>query len=134
MTKNSTQAGQIRRNIRRIREFRNVSREQIAEQMDIHARSYAKIENGETKLDIEVLEQIAQILEVSLGALLHLDDKTVFNNFNNNQDGQWIVSNHTVNLAEKELYEQYIAELKAHIADLKVQNEILREINVLNKK
>lgn len=107
----------------------------MAERMDMHSCSYAKIENGETKLDIEILEQIAQILGVSLEALLHLDEKTVFNTFNNNQDGQWIVSNHTVNLAEKELYEQYIEELKVHIADLKEQNQMLQqEINALRQK
>ncbi len=65
-------AYQIRENIRRLREFRNLNQEDIAEGLNLSPRAYANIENGRAGLDINRLLQISGILKISLLNLLTL--------------------------------------------------------------
>ncbi|WP_345949520.1 MULTISPECIES: helix-turn-helix transcriptional regulator [unclassified Mucilaginibacter] len=57
-------------NIRKIREFRNYTQEYLALKLDISQNAYSKIELGYTKITLERLYQIAQILEVDLFELI----------------------------------------------------------------
>lgn len=63
--------------IRELREERQWSQEQMAEYLGMSKNGYAKIERGESKPSIERLEQIAQVLEVSVLDLLQTIDKQV---------------------------------------------------------
>lgn len=65
-------AYQIRENIRRLREFRNLNQEDIAEKLNLSPRAYSNIENGRAGLDIDRLLQISGILKISLPNLLTL--------------------------------------------------------------
>jgi transcriptional regulator with XRE-family HTH domain len=65
-------AYQIRENIRRLREFRNLNQEDVAERLQLSTRAYANIENGRAGMDIERLLQIADILHIPLLRLLTL--------------------------------------------------------------
>lgn len=53
-------------NLKKIRERKGYSQEYMALQLAISQASYARIENQETKLTIERLQQIAIILEISV--------------------------------------------------------------------
>ncbi len=48
-------------NIRQLRELNNWSQEEMAEQINMSKNGYAKIERGESKANIEKLEQIANV-------------------------------------------------------------------------
>ena len=50
--------------IRFIREINQWSQEEMAEKMKMSLNGYAKIERGETKLNLEKLNQIAQIFNM----------------------------------------------------------------------
>lgn len=63
--------------IRDYREERQWSQEQMAERLGMSKNGYAKIERGEVTLNLERLEQIAQILGVSIVDLLQNKDKNV---------------------------------------------------------
>jgi transcriptional regulator with XRE-family HTH domain len=54
----------ITQKIRRLRELRNYRQEYMAEQLGISQNAYSRLENGETKLDVERLRKIAEVLEV----------------------------------------------------------------------
>lgn len=56
--------------IRKQREDLDWSQEQMAEKLNLTANGYAKIERGETKLYLDRLEQIAQVLNVDITELL----------------------------------------------------------------
>lgn len=60
-------------NIRKIREHRNYTQEYLAMKLDISQNAYSKIELGYTKITLERLYQIAQILEVDLVELIRND-------------------------------------------------------------
>ncbi|WP_342646740.1 helix-turn-helix transcriptional regulator [Mucilaginibacter sp. CSA2-8R] len=64
-------------NIRKIREFRNYTQEYLAIKLDISQNAYSKIELGYTKITLERLYQIAQILDVDLIELIKADGNNV---------------------------------------------------------
>jgi transcriptional regulator with XRE-family HTH domain len=59
-------------NIRAYRLIRNYSQEYLALKLDISQNAYSKIELGHTRVTIERLIRIAQILEVNISALIEL--------------------------------------------------------------
>ena len=52
------------------RKLKNISQEELAEKIDISTTHMSHIETGSTKLSLQVLVDIAQILEVSTDALI----------------------------------------------------------------
>jgi len=64
-------------NIRKIREHLNYTQEYLAMKLNISQNAYSKIELGYTKITLERLYQIAQILEVDLIELIKANDAEV---------------------------------------------------------
>ena len=64
-------------NIRKIREHRNYTQEYLAMKLKISQNAYSKIELGYTKITLERLYQIAQILDVDLIELIKAEDSEV---------------------------------------------------------
>lgn len=102
----------VRENIKKMREFRSISPEQMATHLDMSPRAYYDFENGSTKIDLARLEKIASILEVTLDQLMHLNERSIFNTLNNHQNGQCIVANNNVYVVDREVYEQQLADLR----------------------
>ncbi len=70
---------ELPKNLKTIRKLRNLTQETVAEKLGISTYSYAKIERGETDVNISRLQQIAKIMEIELSQLFCLDEKNVFN-------------------------------------------------------
>ena len=80
----------VNEKIRTIRETKNWSQEDMAEKMNMSKNGYAKIERGETKLNLHKLEQIANIFNIDVLELIKNDDKNVLffmNDHNTNYYG-----------------------------------------------
>lgn len=60
--------------VRQFREQNNFTQEKMAEQLNLTPSSYAKLERGETKINIERLQQIANILNIDIKELLNDDN------------------------------------------------------------
>lgn len=60
-------------NIRKVREFRNYTQDYLAAKLDISQNAYSKIELGYSKITLDRLFQIAQILEVEVTQLLYFE-------------------------------------------------------------
>lgn len=77
---------QLRQNIRDIREDKHLTQADMAEKLNLSETGYAKIERGESKLNIDRIQQIANVLEVNLADLIPFGDDAViiFNNSNDN--------------------------------------------------
>jgi transcriptional regulator with XRE-family HTH domain len=67
-------------NIRRIRLFKDVLTETMAERLGISVSAYTKIERGETNLDLKRLELIAQALNIDVSLILSLDTEKILLN------------------------------------------------------
>ncbi len=64
--------------LRQLREMQNWSQEEMAEKMRMSASGYAKIERGDSTLNIERLEQIAQIFNIDIADLISQDKGFIF--------------------------------------------------------
>lgn len=74
----------VNEKIRKLREAKEWSQEQMAEKMHMSLSGYSKIERGETKLYLDKLEQIAQVLDIDIVELINSGEKTIFLQINEN--------------------------------------------------
>ncbi len=63
--------------IRKEREQKNYTQEYLAYKLNISQNAYSKIELGYTKITVERLFQIGDVLEISAGELLDADSDEV---------------------------------------------------------
>lgn len=103
--------------IKQIRELKNITQEFIAKELETSTRAYSKIENGETQLTINRLNEISAILQVDPIEVLGFDEKNIFNISNCRE---YVGVNH-ITIPEKLIkqYEETIEALKGQIALLK---------------
>lgn len=70
--------------IRTLRELKNWSQEDMAEQMQMSKNGYSKLERGETRLSLDRLEQIATIYKMDVLELMAMGDKGLVYQINEN--------------------------------------------------
>jgi transcriptional regulator with XRE-family HTH domain len=121
---------ELPKNLKTIRKLRNLTQETVAEKLGISTYSYAKIERGETDVNISRLEQIAKIMEIELSRLFCLDEKNVFNlaGTHNTQGDNWYVNSpaHTECKQELKTAKKEIDYLKQQVSDLREIIELLK--------
>lgn len=76
----------IHEKVRLMRESKHWSQEKMAEQLHMSPNGYAKIERGETKLHIDKLQQIAQVLDVDIFELMTFGESGVCVYVNSNNE------------------------------------------------
>lgn len=111
----------IHRAIKKYRELRLLTQPQMAEKLNISLKAYQNFENGVTKIDLERLQEVAKILEVSIDDLINVEDGVYINEIKNNDVGfnnSEITINHRSEI-EKELYERIISDKNIEIAYLR---------------
>ncbi|OLV26027.1 helix-turn-helix domain-containing protein [Haemophilus parainfluenzae] len=67
----------VNEKIRKIREVKDWSQEQMAEKLNMSLNGYAKIERGESKIYLDKLEQIAQVFDIDVIELMQSDGKNI---------------------------------------------------------
>lgn len=97
---------------------RQYSQAYLAQRMGITQKAYSKIETGETKLTVQHLIQIADILEVELTELLELKTNLVYHN-HATHTGDGNVLNKTSGEETKDLYEKLVISKEREIEILK---------------
>lgn len=131
--------------IRAIRTQQKISQEQMAERLDLTPQAYSKIESGKTKLGLDRIQQIAQILNIDVTELIHNNDNGVFLLINENctnenlNNGAIIYHGNQQSINEQELKHdnekmQLIITYKDEIIEqLKQENALLKQmLNLLN--
>ncbi|WP_026898550.1 helix-turn-helix domain-containing protein [Daejeonella oryzae] len=116
MSETSTHIG---RKISRIRELRGMKQEALAAELGISQQAVSKIEQSE-EVEESALAKIANILGVTVEALKHFTEDSVFNNINNFHDNS--IQNN-FNPIEKivELYERLLASEREKVEILKAK-------------
>ncbi len=79
--------------LRMLRKVHKMTQSEVAEQLNMSTNGYAKIENGETRMNMDKLKQIAQVFEMDILELMAIGERnTVYlineNGDNNNKIGQ----------------------------------------------
>lgn len=120
-----------RLNIKKHREFKGMRQQDLADKLCISLRSYQSLENGETKLDLERLEQISKVLETNIEEILKNEGMYVHQEVKDGGSGSGCGFNTTGNIynygVEKEIIDKLIAAKESEIHLLKDENKFLRE-------
>lgn len=79
MGRNRTKSLDIGGNIKKFRELKGLTREEMADSLDLSVSAYGNIERNKTDLTISRVQQIAEILEVEMSQVLNFDASQIFN-------------------------------------------------------
>lgn len=109
---------QLYSNIKKFRELKNLTREQMAAKVGLSLSGYSKIERGEIDLTISRIQLISKVLHVDLDKLLNFDAAQILN-FNNNNTVQSVVKAETINFNNDDVKDKYIKQLENEIDRLK---------------
>lgn len=108
--------------IRKLRELKGLSQENVAAELDMSVTGYGKIERNEVGVTFDKLEVIAKVLGISIENIVGFDDKVAFNNFHNKVEQQ--IGHYLMPVEMKQLYEDKIKLLEEKIEYLqKIINE-----------
>ncbi len=128
----------INKKLRQLREMQKWSQEEMAEKMGMSPSGYAKIERGENSVNIERLEQIAQIFNVDVADLTSQEKGIVFvvgvgDNWKDSNNLQYYGTTESI-IQENEKLKLTLS----HKDELLAQKEQIikekeREINTLNE-
>lgn len=113
--------------IRMIRELRNYSQEYMADRLGIKQNSYSKIETNQTKLTAEMLQKIADVLQVS--PLDIMNQQPAIINLQPNQGTQHAIGHiETFVSSQKELVDKIIESKNSEIERLIETNKQLMQL------
>jgi transcriptional regulator with XRE-family HTH domain len=108
--------------IKSYRVLKNLSPEQVAERLDISAKTYRKYESNENSPSLNMLEKLAEVLDQSV--LDFLPESVVQNN-TNQTGGVALAINSTINQLSENIQE-YITLLKEENQRLKEEIQLLK--------
>jgi transcriptional regulator with XRE-family HTH domain len=105
-------------NIRVLREMKGFLQEYMALSLGISQPAYANFESGKVGLNLDRLQQVAEIHEVEIHEILNNGEKNYYH-FNNNQiaNGNQFIENMYAD--NKEIYEKLIQKLEGEISYLR---------------
>lgn len=99
--------------IRKIREIRGLSQENVADYLGMSITGYGRIERNEVSINFDKLSKISEALKVPIETIFGFDDNIAFNNFNNSVE--WQVAHYMMPIEMKKLYEDKIMLLEDKI-------------------
>lgn len=107
--------------IKRLRELRNFTQEQVADELQISLRSYNTIENNPEDMSIGLLHKLSELLQTSPAQLLELDISTLIQNNKIQGSGFTISGNAYTNDINRihALYSQRIEHLEEEVKFLR---------------
>lgn len=116
----------VPKNIRKFRELKNFTREEMASYMEMSSSGYAKIEQGMVDISVRKLEQIAKVLEVDVNQILQFNTNQIFIK----KGKELLQVNHIDGHenAEENKTNDNIIYLKKLLQSLERENELLREL------
>ena len=122
---------QVLENIKRIRKHKGYSHEYVAHELDISQVAYSKLEKNETKLSVERLYKLAEILETPVTDLLDVKANNIFHQ-NNNDKGTFIGNQEVENL-HQENKEQNQRIIELYEARLQDKDKLIERLEALIK-
>jgi len=123
----------IHNKIKVLRSQNGLTQQEMADKLNMHLKTWQKIENGVTKLDIDRVKQIAEILDSTIEDLINAEEGVYINEIKNNDVG---FNNSSITIQHKseievQLFERLLKEKDSKITDL--QTEISRLWDLLNR-
>jgi len=105
-------------NIKKFRELKNITREQMASDLELSVSGYSKLERGEIEITLKRLCEIAEVLDVEISQILNFNSQTIFN-ISNSQGVQGYDQGGSYHFHQEDKYrEKYIEMLEKEIQRL----------------
>lgn len=109
-----------------MREEKNWTQDQMANHLSMSSGGYAKIERGETRLNVPRLEQIAEIFEVDICELMQNQDGVVYQF---NQEGD----NHHQNVVYSSSKHKLQSEIDRLNLIIQHKDEVIKQKDIENQ-
>lgn len=119
----------LHQKIKRKRKERGFSQDYIASKLDITSSAYGKIERGITRLDIERLKQIVEVLEIDVIDLLEDENIIITHNSDQATCHNGMAIQPSYHSADTEAQKQLMQHLEEGIAVVRNENSVLRKEN-----
>ena len=123
--------------IKRIREMRGITQEEIAEDLNLTAQAYGRMERGETSISAERLGKIAEKLGVNTDEIMRYDEnKYVISGNSNNGEANENGVQFNLNIYESDIAVEALKEtIKNQQDQIKfLQNQVEKLTALLLKK
>jgi transcriptional regulator with XRE-family HTH domain len=117
----------VAQRVKKVRVEKNFSQDYLAKKLGLSQKAYSKIENSESKLNVETLVKIAEILDTPITNFFDESSRPIVNDYSNRTGGDNIIYKNIYNEKTEDLYNQL----------LKAKDDIINakqsEIEVLKK-
>ena len=104
--------------LKKVRLEKNYSQDYLAKKLGITQKAYSKIENNETKLNVDVLQRLTEILEVPIESFFRTNNQPSLNDFNTRNGGDNVIYKTGNNEKTDELYNKLL-QLKDDVINAK---------------
>ncbi len=129
MKKTPFEVPNIGEKIRKLREAKSLTQEQMADLLNITQTAYGKIERGESSVSWKRLNQISEIFEKKLSEWIEMDTPAGYsNNLCKIKGNGFVIQPENMPTNERKLYEEQIALLKEQNTYLKEEVDYLRNL------
>jgi transcriptional regulator with XRE-family HTH domain len=132
---NTNQFETVSDRLKKVRLEKNLSQDFLAKKLAITQKAYSKIENNETKLNVDVLQRVSEVMDVPIETFFNNSQQPILNDFSNRTGGDNVIyKNNTIDKIE-ELYkellkskDEVISSKVSEIETLKMVNKKLEEL------
>jgi len=130
-TNNKINLDKIGNSLRKIRELKGFKQETVAKKLGLTTNGYGKIERGESTLNLDRLNQIAEVFGVSTNHILNFDESIIYNiEEMNNSAPHGTVNNFSLSEEERKILNLQISALSDLIQK---QNQLIEQLLSKNK-
>lgn len=102
--------------IKKLRELKGLSQENVAEELSMSPTGYGRIERNEVDVTLDKLDKLSQILGMKVEDIITFDERMVFNNCTNTNSFSPNSTFHNFPEKLQQLYEDKIRLLEEKIA------------------
>jgi transcriptional regulator with XRE-family HTH domain len=113
--------------IKSVRMHKHYSQDYLAKKLGVSQKAYSKIENNETRLNIDTLMSISKILETPVQELLAEPKAPVLNDFSSGRDGDNVIYKTESDKENEKLFQALMSSKDSLIASLHKQIELLQK-------
>lgn len=124
--------------LKKYRLERNYSQDYLAKKLGITQKAYSKIENNETKLNVEVLQMVSEILDLPIESFFKNAKQPILNDFSSRTGGDNVVyKNNSIDKIE-DLYSQILRSkdevIMSKINEIDTLKNTIQRLEVMLKK
>jgi transcriptional regulator with XRE-family HTH domain len=123
----------VAQRVKKVRVEKNFSQDYLAKKLGLSQKAYSKIENSESKLNVDTLIKISEILDTPITNFLDESSRPIVNDYSNRTGGENIIYKNIYNEKTEDLYNQLLKAkddiINAKQSEIEVLKKVLSNIN-----